>query len=81
MTVEERVKNVLFKTTLKDVEPTEIDNKSILYEYGVGLDSVATLEMIVELEVEFQVRIDETEITPETFLTIENISKYIAPKL
>ncbi len=81
MTVEERVKKVLFETTLKDVEPSEINNKSILYEYGVGLDSVATLEMIVELEVEFQVRIDETEITPETFLTIENISNYISPKL
>ncbi len=42
---------------------------------------MATLELLVALEIEFQVRVDETEITPETFQTIENISNYIAKKI
>ena len=81
MTVEERVKKVLIESALKDVNPDELSLQTPLIEYGIGLDSVATLELIIALEIEFQVRVDETEITPETFKTIENLSKYIAPKI
>ncbi len=81
MTVEERVKKVLIESALKDVDPDELNMQSPLIDYGIGVDSVATLELLVELEIEFQVRIDETEITPETFQTIENISKYLAKKI
>lgn len=77
MTVEERVKKVLVQNALKDVNPDELSINSPLLEYGVGLDSVATLELVVALEEEFQIRIDEGEITPETFETIQSISSHI----
>ena len=77
MTVEERVKKVLVQNALKDVNPDELSLESPLIEYGVGLDSVATLELVVALEEEFQIRIDEGEITPETLETIESISRHI----
>ncbi len=81
MTVEERVKKVLIENAIKGVNPEELNEQSPLIEYGIGIDSVATLELLVALEIEFQVRVDETEITPETFQTIENISNYIAKKI
>jgi len=81
MTVEERVKKVLVQNALKDVNPDELSLESPLIEYGVGLDSVATLELVVALEEEFQIRIDEGEITPETLETIESISRHIEQRI
>ncbi len=77
MTVEERVKKVLIENALKDVDPKELNQESLLLDYGVGLDSVATLELVVALEEEFKIRIDENDITPETLETIESISRHI----
>ena len=71
---------MLIKNALKDVDPKELNSDSPLIEYGVGLDSVATLELVVALEEEFQIRIDESEITPETFETIESISRHVSKK-
>ena len=79
--IDERVKKVLIENTLKDINPKELNSKSQLIEYGVGLDSVATLELVVALEEEFQVRIDESELTAEVFETIETISKHISERI
>ena len=81
MDIEKRVKEVLIKNALKDIDSKELDIDSPLIEYGVGLDSVATLEIVVALEEEFQIRIDESEITPETFETIKSISRHISQKV
>ena len=80
MDIEKRVKKVLVENALKDIDPKELSVDSPLIEYGVGLDSVATLELVVALEEEFQIRIDESEISPETFETIESISNHIHQK-
>ena len=80
MDIEKRVKKVLIKNALKNLDTKELNIDSPLIEYGVGLDSVATLELVVALEEEFQIRIDESEISPETFEAIESISNHIHQK-
>jgi len=77
MSTEERVKKILLENVLKDLESDELQADSPLIEYGVGLDSVATLELLVALEQEFKIQIDESKITPETFQTINSISRHI----
>ncbi|MEE9174616.1 MAG: acyl carrier protein [Thermodesulfobacteriota bacterium] len=81
MDIEKRVKKVLIKNALKDIDTKELNIDSPLIEYGVGLDSVATLELVVALEEEFQIRIDESEITPETFESIKSISSHISQRI
>ncbi len=81
MSIEERIKKVLLENALKDIDPKEITNSSQLIEFGVGLDSVATLELVVALEEEFQIRIDESEISAETFQTIDSMAHHITEKL
>lgn len=81
MDIQDRVKKVLLNNSLKDLDPKEIDFDSPLIEYGVGLDSVAKLELVVGLEEEFQTSFDETKLSPETFETINSISKHIAKEL
>lgn len=77
MSTEERVKRILLENCLKDVDPKELRSDSALIEYGVGLDSVATLELLVALEQEFKIQIDESGITPQTFESIRAISSHI----
>jgi len=77
MGTEDRVKKILTENSLKGVSPEELRVDTPLIEYGVGLDSVATLALLVALEEEFQIRIDESGITSETFETIQSISNHV----
>lgn len=48
---------------------------------GLGLDSVAMIELIPALEVEFRIRVLDEEITPERFQSIDSIAGYVEGKL
>ncbi len=60
-----------------DIGPQDISAEQSLIELGVGVDSVSTLEFIMELEEEFGVSIDESEVSPEVLETIESLSEFI----
>ena len=48
-----------------------------LIELGVGVDSVSTLEFIMELEEELGVSIDESEVNLGVLETVESLSEFI----
>ncbi len=76
----ERIKRLLVQNVLKNMDAADLDNDASLIDLGVGLDSVATLELVVALEEEFQVSIDEGEITSEVLESVNTIQAYIAAK-
>lgn len=76
--VKNRIKKVLVLNVLKDMSAQDIENDTSLIDLGVGLDSVTTLELVVALEEEFQVTIDEGDITPEILETVDSIAAYLA---
>ncbi len=76
----ERIKHLLVQNVLKSMSPEEIEDDSSLIDLGVGLDSVATLELVVALEEEFQVGIDEGEITPEILESVNSINAFLSAK-
>lgn len=78
--VKDRIKKVLVINVLKDMSAQDIENDTSLIDLGVGLDSVTTLELVVALEEEFQVTVDEGDITPEVLETVDSIAAYLAGK-
>ena len=76
----ERIKNILVQSVLKQMSPSEISDEASLIDLGVGLDSVATLELVVALEEEFKVQIDDGEITPDVLESVNNIYSFIESK-
>ncbi len=60
-----------------DIEPQDISAEQSLIELGVGVDSVSTLEFIMELEEEFGVSIDESEVSPQVLETVESLLEFI----
>ncbi len=63
------------------VEKADLDESTSLIEYGLGVDSVSTMEFIVALEKKFGVEIDESEIDPSVLSTMNTLTVYISEKL
>ncbi|MGH7892139.1 MAG: acyl carrier protein [Thermodesulfobacteriota bacterium] len=80
-TIKSRVKKILSVNMLKDIDLRELGDGTPLLDYGVGTDSVSRLEFLVALEEEFGVRLDEGEITPDFFETVDSISDYISRRI
>lgn len=76
--IKNRVKRVLIKKLLHGIAQEDINDDASLIELGVGVDSIATLELIVALEDEFKISIDEGEINQELLATVNSISEYIS---
>ncbi len=79
--VKKRIKIVLTENLPGDVTSRELENDTPLLDLGVGVDSVSRLELLVALEEEFRIKLDESEITPGFFETIDSISHHISQKL
>lgn len=73
----EEIKRLVVGKFNLDIRPQDISAEQSLIELGVGVDSVSTLEFIMELEEEFGVSIDESEISPEVLETVESLSEFI----
>jgi acyl carrier protein len=80
MDIEERVKRLIIRELELPVEPREISSDSLLFE-GIGLDSVATLELIVAIEEEFDIIMADEDITLEVLDSVRSLSDYIKTKI
>ena len=79
--INRRVRKVLIEKMLSEVDPEEIKDDTPLIELGVGVDSVATLELLVALESEFKISIDEEDISQNLLESIDSIAEYIGKRL
>lgn len=79
--INSRIRKVLIEKMLSEFDPEEIKDDTPLIELGVGVDSVATLELIVALESEFKISIDEADISRNLLENIDNIAEYIGKRL
>ncbi len=73
----EKIKQLVISKFNLDIEPRDISAEQSLIELGVGVDSVSTLEFIMELEEELGVSIDESEVNPGVLETVESLSEFI----
>lgn len=73
----EKIRQLVIGKFNLDISPQDILAEQSLIELGVGVDSVSTLEFIMELEEEFGVSIDESEISPGILETVESLSEFI----
>lgn len=73
------------ETILKDNLKVHIE-KPLTYETnfvkdGIELDSIMALEFIVELEIKYDIEVDETELRNIVFSTIGNFADFIYQKI
>lgn len=73
----EKIRRLVINKFNLDIEPQDISAEQSLIELGVGVDSVSTLEFIMELEEELGVSIDESEVSLGVLETVESLSEFI----
>ncbi len=73
----EKIRRLVISKFNLDIEPRDISSEQSLIELGVGVDSVSTLEFIMELEEELGVSIDESEVDPGVLETVESLSEFV----
>ena len=79
--INSRIRKVLVEKMLSEVDHADITDETPLIELGIGVDSVATLELIVALESEFNISIDEEDINQNLLENIDSIAEYIGKRL
>jgi len=76
--IKERIKAVIIDSLgLEGMTPDEIGDDEPLFGEGLGLDSVDALELMVVLEKDFGVEIDDQELDPEVFASVNSLEKFI----
>jgi len=75
-----RVKRCIVDAIGVKVAPSAIPDDMPLLDKGLGLDSVALLRLVAELEQEFNVQIEESALRPELFRSIGTLSAYMAER-
>ena len=75
--IEDRIKRVIVRTLSLEIEPEEIGDEDQLFEGALGLDSEATIEIIVGLEGEFGVEFEDEDLRPELFDSVRAMAEYV----
>lgn len=76
-----RVKTTIAVALKLEIEPDQIADDEILFEAGLGVDSVAMMELIVALENEFEVEFSDELIRIENFESVNSIVTLLVPLL
>ncbi len=63
---------------LEDVSPDEIVDEEPLFGEGLGLDSIDALELIVEIDRRFSVKLEDREEATRIFSTVASLADYIS---
>jgi D-alanine--poly(phosphoribitol) ligase subunit 2 len=71
-----KIKQFIVDEFMPDVPPEELDAYFDLLTGGV-VDSLGLLKVVAWLEAEYDIGVDESELGPESFRTVNAIREYI----
>jgi len=78
--VMEQLKEILVNRLDINLKYEDIDENASLYEDGLGLDSIAIVELIVQMEKAFSISIADEELKPELFKSLTTLGEFIREK-
>lgn len=76
--IRKKLKELLVENlSLEDVAPEEIKDDEILFEEGLGLDSLDAVEIVVLLQRNFGLEVKDMEKGREIFYSIDTLARYV----
>ena len=77
--LKQRIKEVIVTALmLEEVSPNDIEDAAPLFGDGLGLDSVDALELAIEFERAFGVRIPDDEASRTIFTSVDTLATFIS---
>jgi acyl carrier protein len=81
MCIENRIKQVIVDRLSLDVRAKDIGNEDQLFGGGLGLNSMATIEIIVGIEEEFGIQVADEDLRVELFDSVQAMADYVRGRL
>ena len=76
--LEARIKQLIIKTLdLKDVTPEDIDDDQPLMGSDLGLDSIDALELVVQIEKTFGIKLESSEAAKAALRSVRSMADQI----
>ena len=79
-TIVKQLKTIISEKLDVNLSYDEIDEKVSLFEDGLGLDSIAIVNLIVAIENEFSFSISDDELSADLFKSINVLADFIGQK-
>jgi len=79
MEIELQIREYILENFMYSDNAGELTNVMSLFDNGI-LDSTGVLELVGHIEETFGIQVDDTELVPENFDSVNNISAYIQRK-
>jgi acyl carrier protein len=75
-----QLKTIMAEELDVNLKVEEIDENASLFEGGLGLDSIAIVELISLVEQHFNFQFSDTELTSESFSNLNVLADFISAK-
>jgi acyl carrier protein len=79
-TIVNQLKTLIAEELDVNLKPEEIDQTVSLFEDGLGLDSIAVVELIALIEKQFKIEFADSELNLESFSNLNVLADCIAQK-
>jgi acyl carrier protein len=76
-----QLKDIIANKLDVNLKIDEIDENVSLYEDGLGLDSIAIVDLIVAMEKNFSISIEDEELNADLFKNLTTLSEFIHGKI
>ena len=80
MEIQEQIRQYVLESFMYSDDASELANDLSLIDSGI-MDSTGVLELVGFIEESFDVQVDDTELVPENFDSVNRITAYIQRKL
>lgn len=68
---------IIERLELEGINPEEVPDDSPIFGEGLGLDSIAALDLVILLEKEFEIKITDPAQAKEIMKTLETLAEYV----
>ena len=74
--IAERVKGCIIQALELDLSPEELADEDPLFDGGLSLSSIATLQIVAAVEEEFGFEVPDEDLTPELLESVRTLAAY-----
>ncbi|GGB14579.1 acyl carrier protein [Puia dinghuensis] len=79
--IKEKLRGVIVDDLDANIDIRDLRDDISLYDDGLGLDSIAIINLIVLVEKKFDINFEEHEISSNIFGSIDHLSRFISSKV
>jgi acyl carrier protein len=80
MEIQEQIRQYILENFMYSDDSTELTGDLSLIDSGI-MDSTGVLELVGFIEESFEIQVDDTELVPDNFDSVDRITTYIQQKM